>query len=165
MNREQIDSFVSSDRVREFCAASWFIGAGRDSNMNPASDFDTADLRVLVAFLSPGKVRAVSNTYTALDAEIHAVPNVYVDYAYFPHREDLKTFDKYQLPYWFGNLSHAPVQDYDLLIVSSSILLDQLNIYHAYRTCGIADIHRERMTDSPVPIIFAGGIPCSDHDA
>jgi len=165
MNRDQIDSFVKSDKVREFYAASWFVGAGADSNMNPASLFEKSDLRVLVAFLSPGKVRAVSNTYTALDAEIHSVPNVFVDYAYFPHREDLDTFNKYQLPYWFGNLSHAPVQDYDLVLVSTSILLDQLNIYHAYRACGIPDTHEARTKDATVPLIVAGGIPCADHDA
>ena len=104
MNRDEIKNFLTTSKVREFDAASWFFGV--DNNQLKVEEWDKRPLKVLCAFLSPGKTRAASNSYNALQEEVLRVSDkIFIDYAYFPYKGDIDTFNKYGLPYWFGNVS------------------------------------------------------------
>lgn len=162
--RVELDKFYSSGVIRQFESASWLTRF--DNNQMKAEDWDKSSLRVLVCFLSPGVTRAVSNTYTALDSLIReASPDIFVDYSYFPTKGDLPLYKKYDLPFWFGNVSRRPATDYDLLIVSSSILVEFINIFSALDSLKIPRWHKDRVERKDIPLIMAGGIPIADHDA
>ena len=91
---------------------------GFDNNQDKRQDFETSDLRILVNFFSTGKVRAVSSTYNAIDFLIHnKSKNVFCDFMYKPESEDLDTLIENDIPVMFGNVSHRPWWEYDLLFV------------------------------------------------
>ena len=171
MNREQVRDFLDSKSVRELSGASWIQSF--DNNQGSKGGWETAKLRVLIGFLSPGPVRAVSSTYMQLEALIQQVNDemdednqVFVDFAYYPAKEDIPLYDKYGLPYWFGNISKAPASDYDLIMISNSVLLEFVNIFHALPKSGVKPWHRDRLADDESkPFVMMGGIPVADHDA
>lgn len=168
MNREQIKEFMLSSNVRDFEGGSWFQSF--DNNQMVESDFDKADLKIIVCFLTPGIVRAVSSSYIQLEALVRQVneehgTSIFIDYSYFPYKTDLDLYSKYGLPYWFGNVSKAPLKDYDVVMVSNSILMEFVNIYHGLSKSGQSYFHRDRIKDPESPLIILGGIPVADHDA
>ncbi len=121
-------------------------------------------MRILIGFLSPGITRAVSNTYTIMHSIIEqASSDIFVDYSYFPSKGDFELYGKYRLTIWFGNVSKRPAHEYDLVIVSSSILVEVINLLHALPGSGIAPYYKDRVGHA-TPFIMAGGIPVVDHD-
>lgn len=139
-----IQSFIKSGKVRLLEGAPWLLSF--DNNQLPVEAWGKSEFKVLVAFLSSGVTRAVSNTYTSLDALIRgADPSIFVDYAYFPTKNDLPTFKKYDLPLWSGNVSKRPATEYDLILVSSSILVEFINIFHALDSLKIPRWHKDRV--------------------
>ena len=162
LDKDQISKLLSSDEARKIQGLSWLFGY--DNNQNLASSWDDSELKVLIAFLAPGNTRSVSSTYTCLNALIKSEPGVFVDFSYFPAKEDSETFQKLRLPFLFGNVSHRPAQDYDLVIISISVLMEFLNLFHSLEKSGIPIYHNQRYDDR-FPLIIAGGIPMSELDS
>ena len=67
-----------------------------DNNQDKAVNFTADKLKVLVVFLSPGKNRAVSNTFNALNHLLHETSgdNVFVDCCYFPDDKNFEVLKK-----------------------------------------------------------------------
>lgn len=162
LDKEGIDEFLFSDKARLLQNLTWYYGF--DNNQNPESAWDTADLRVLSLYCAPGPVRAISNTYTQLDALVHQSENVFIDYCYFPVAEDINTLAKHRIPYAFGNVSHRTINEYDLVFVSQAILLEFMNLFPMLKKSGVPAYHRERLQTNHYPLIMMGGICVSDHD-
>lgn len=162
-----IEEFLNSDKARELKGLAWYFGF--DNNQNPKEQWDIADLRILNVYLTPGCTRAVSNTYTQIDSLVHLVDDgrvsAFIDYSYFPVADDMGVFEKYHLPLLFGNISHEPVWNYDVIFVSHSIILEFVNMFHALKGSGIPVYHKERFETEGIPLILTGGIPVQDHDS
>lgn len=160
----EIEKLYTSRVMRQLEGAPWLTRF--DNNQMREEDWDNSKLRVLICFLSPGVTRAVSNTYTALDGIIRQIsPDIFVDYAYFPTKNDIPIYKKNDIPFWFGNVSRRSALEYDLIIISSSILVEFINIFSALDSIGIPRWHKDRIDRSDIPLIMAGGIPIADHDA
>ena len=128
--REQIDNWFWNN-YKELSSPEYY--ACIDNNGDTPEMFNSAKLRVLIVFISSGKVRGVSNTPTALRSLVKQKlgNDVFVDFSYLPYAEDEERFIKDGIPFWFGNVSHAPVQDYDILMVSHSIIPEILDFPRA----------------------------------
>jgi len=159
-----LDAFLDSDKARQIQGLAWCHGF--DNNQCKKEGWKNAPLRVLVSFLSTGPTRSVSNTYSMLDGLIRVVPDVFVDYSYYPSKEDLAIYDNYNIPFMFGNVSHRICTEYDLIIHSHSVLVEFINAFHLLDKSGIPVYHKDRSEPgSSYPLLIAGGIPIQDHDA
>ena len=129
------------------------------NNQNPPGHWGKASLKILCLFFTPGKVRSVSNTHTALDAICRMFrQDVFVDYWFFPAKEDLKVFKSKKVPLIFGNVSNCTVEDYDIVLCSFSIIQEAQNVFYAFRESGIPLLHKDRIKDPRWPLFMAGGI-------
>lgn len=184
------------------------LDAGRDffnpdTSLMSLSEFDKADLRVLVVFPSPSDVKAVSTTKEALNdyvisicnqprtAEQNSVPfikgyehrinpesnhsrgplNVFIDFAYYPSASDLKLYDKSNVPYAIGNITHLDASHFDVVGFSISVLAEVVaapSIISTFNRCDksipLSWTERKSLPVGSCPIMFAGGITavCGD---
>jgi len=148
-----IDKFVFPAWIRDW-----------DNNLNPPHKWDTAKKRILLVFLSPGRTRSVSNTDTILNNIIKSEfgDKVFVDCCYFPERLMMRFYERYGIPYMLGNVSQRPFWDYDLIMMSNSLVNEKANVGTMLSRSGCPLWHDERMKNKNVPLIMLGG--CSaDH--
>jgi hypothetical protein len=167
MDREEIKRFLESDEARKLYSLPWMLSW--DNYQYRQEDFNEAELRILVCFLSTGRVRATSSTYTILDRYVRELNNrygfkIFIDYSYFAV-SDFDLMKKNKVPFWFGNQSNFPAKDYDVLFVSHSVLFETINIFHALRSCEIPLFHKDRLLDDRYPLIMYGGNCSSEIDA
>ena len=120
-------------------------------------------MRVLVLFMSPGTTRAESNTYTCLQTLIkkEVGDDVFVDNCYCPCAEDFELLANNKFPVVFGNVSHRPIQDYDLICVSLSVVPESLNVPKVFVNSGIPLSHEDRLKRNDIPLILIGGMASS----
>ena len=78
-------------------------------------------------------------------------------YAYVPHPDDFEVLKANRIPVWFGNVSHHPVKDYDILMVSHSIVPESLNLAKCLYHSNIPLGRENRFKDNTVPFILYGG--------
>lgn len=155
-SRKEIDAAIWANYRRFLCAPYLF---GADNNQDSPGLFDTADLKILTTFFSPGHIRASSNTFSCLYTMLKEPfeDRLFMDYCFFPFAKDLQVFRETEIPLWSGNVSHAPVRDYDLVFVSHAILQEALNIPYAMANSDVPLDYDERMKDKTLPILFYGG--------
>lgn len=155
-NREEIDKFIR-ENYRSFSGYSFMFG--EDTFQDTGDKFNTANIRVLVMFLSYGMNRFLSNTFSVLNQIIHKdnYERVFVDYCYFPAEDSHSVFKREGIPFAFGNVSHAPVQDYDFLLVSHSFLSEVFNVVPMFLNSGIPLPYEKRVEDTSIPVIVYGG--------
>ena len=122
-----LNSYAAQMENPEFCF-------GIDNNQNPAEEWNTAKLRILIPFLSPGPTRAVSGTYTVLNNIIKNSfgSDVFVDNCYLPSVADIQLFKRHGMPFLFGNVSHEFWHEYDLISFSLSILPEKVHLVERY---------------------------------
>lgn len=156
----------TGEEIHEFMKKNWkqlhypeYMFAGTNDNLQPASDWDKAKLKVLVAFYSCGDTRSVSNTAHALYtwAKDTYEDDVFMDFAYFPYEKDADYLIENDMPIMFGNASHRPIQDYDIVFDSISVFPEVLNLPRAYKNVGIPLSTENRIKDTECPIIIMGG--------
>lgn len=171
-----------------------------DTAFQPVENYLDANLRVLIVFGSPASVKAVSSTAAALNsfvteicnvhrtAEQNAVPQVpgakqvptpnereplkvFIDFTYVPNGSDMKVFDKNNMPYAIGNITHLDASYYDVVGFSISVLSEVVtcpNIIKSFSRCDfpipLTWTERGGETLGKYPVIYAGGITaaCSD---
>ncbi len=94
---------------------------------NPA--WEQASLRVLIARLSPyGDVdRSTTHLFLAQEAR-RGGSGVFVDFCFFPAREDAALLAAYGVPPLVGVASSRSVEDFDLVLVSCSFVPELLNL-------------------------------------
>lgn len=144
----------------------------KDSVLMSREDYDNAKLRVLVVFPSPASTKAVSMTAAVLnDYVISSCPGVFIDFAYVPEQDDLKYYDKANMPYAIGNVTHLDASHFDIVGFSISILFESISvawIMNSFTRCDkplpLTWSERKDMKLSEVPVFYAGGITCSVAD-
>ena len=144
----------------------------KDSVLMSREDYDNAKLRVLVVFPSPASTKAVSMTAAVLnDYVISSCPGVFVDFAYVPEQDDLKYYDKANIRYAIGNVTHLDASHFDIVGFSISILFESISvawIMNSFTRCDkplpLTWSERKDKKLSEVPVFYAGGITCSVAD-
>lgn len=144
----------------------------KDSVLMPREDYDNAKLRILVVFPSPASTKAVSMTAAVLnDYVISSCPGVFIDFAYVPEQDDLKFYDKANMPYALGNVTHLDASHFDIVGFSISILFESISvawIMNSFTRCDkplpLTWSERKDKKLSEVPVFYAGGITCSVAD-
>lgn len=144
----------------------------KDSVLMSREDYDNAKLRVLVVFPSPASTKAVSMTSAVLnDYVISSCPGVFIDFAYVPEQDDLKYYDKANMPYAIGNVTHLDASHFDIVGFSISILFESISvawIMNSFTRCDkplpLTWSERKDKKLSEVPVFYAGGITCSVAD-
>ncbi len=127
--------------------------------------FDRADIRILYIFLSSTDVRFMSGTYQTLygliDRDLGCrvfQDSYYFDFYYKGNVEKMVNDGVCPL---FGNVSHRPFQDYDIIAVSLSVFGEVLNIPWLFKQAGIPLSFEERMNRKDIPLIVLGGAAAS----
>ena len=144
----------------------------KDSVLMSKEDYDNAKLRILVVFPSPASTKAVSMTAAVLnDYVISSCPGVFIDFAYVPEQDDLKYYDKANIPYAIGNVTHLDASHFDIVGFSISILFESISvawIMNSFTRCDnplpLTWSERKDTKLSEVPVFYAGGITCSVAD-
>lgn len=144
----------------------------KDSVLMSKEDYDNAKLRILVVFPSPASTKAVSMTAAVLnDYVISSCPGVFIDFAYVPEQDDLKYYDKANMPYAIGNVTHLDASHFDIVGFSISILFESISvawIMNSFTRCDkplpLTWSERKDTKLSEVPVFYAGGITCSVAD-
>lgn len=144
----------------------------KDSVLMSREDYDNAKLRILVVFPSPASTKAVSMTAAVLnDYVISSCPGVFIDFAYVPEQDDLKFYDKANMPYALGNVTHLDASHFDIVGFSISILFESISvawIMNSFTRCDkplpLTWSERKDKKLSEVPVFYAGGITCSVAD-
>lgn len=144
----------------------------KDSVLMSREDYENAKLRVLVVFPSPASTKAVSMTAAVLnDYVISSCPGVFIDFAYVPEQDDLKYYDKANMPYAIGNVTHLDASHFDIVGFSISILFESISvawIMNSFTRCDkplpLTWSERKDMKLSEVSVFYAGGITCSVAD-
>lgn len=171
-----------------------------DTTFIPVEDFHEANLRVLIVFGSPASVKAVSSTAAALNSFVREICNqprtkeqntipqvpyakqvpegnsreslkVFMDFTYVPNGSDMKLFDKNNMPYAIGNITHLDASYFDVVGFSISVLSEVItcpNIIKSFSRCDspvpLTWSERKGEVLGRYPLIYAGGITaaCSD---
>jgi radical SAM superfamily enzyme YgiQ (UPF0313 family) len=114
-----------------------------------------ASARILIARLSPFRDIEGSTAHLVLFAECRkALPDAYLDFAFFPERRDRALLSARGLPYFYGLESGSSAADFDLILVSNSFALELVNLSYLYSSSGIPRRASERArADSPIVIL------------
>lgn len=133
---------------------------GFDNNQNPKEDWEKAKLHCLIVFLSTGPTRSVSNTHTVLNNLIKTQfgDDVFVDMTFLPGKGDWEIYQKNDMPFMFGNVSHRFWQDYDIILFSVSILQEFWNVPYVLKANGIPLSYDDRELDPSIPPLIFGGV-------
>lgn len=121
---------------------------------NPA--WADADLRVLVARLSSFRDVDRSSTHLVLARELRrGLPRAFVDLAFLPVPEDRALLERHGVPPLVGTQSHRTVEEFDLVLASTSCLPELVNLPWLLARSHVPVWSRQR--DEDWPIIVLGG--------
>lgn len=167
MTRSQ--EFIAKNRKKLSSGADYY---NPDSVLMPLEEFEKRSIKFLLIMPSPSEVKTVSSTLAAInDFVISNCPNVFVDFAYYPSKEDIKHFDKAKIPYGIGMVTHLDASHFDMVGFSISVLSEVITtpvIINSFQRCDIPIpltwSERKKMKLGTCPILYAGGITavCGD---
>ena len=118
--------------------------------------FEAADFRVLIVRLSP--FRDVDRSLPHLflfDTVRRALPEAYIDLAFFPPRRDRERLERASVPLLVGVQSLRSAEDFDLVLVSNAYSLELLNLPYLLLRSGVPPLTSQR--DERWPILLLGG--------
>lgn len=161
VTKDDIEKFLK-DNYRKMVNPEFYFGA--DNNQDPIEKFTKDNLKVLICFFSTGETRVLSNTYNALNHLFHEKygDNVFVDYCFFPEQNNVEIFRKSNIPFIFGNVSHQPAMEYDLLVFSTAIITEAINVPHMLHGSGIPLTIEQRREVKGLPLILWGGAAANE---
>ncbi len=118
--------------------------------------FEDAQLRVLIVRLSPFPNIRESITHHFLFQEARrALPDAYIDYAFFPNPKNIPLFIENSMPFFIGIQSLHSISDFDVVLISNSFTLELFNLSYLFLNTGIPALKSER--SSTRPVIIMGG--------
>jgi len=119
-------------------------------------EFSDATRRVLIVRLSPFQDVDRSAPHLVLAQFVRrALPEAYVDMAFFPPRHDRKRLSAAGIPLVVGSQSFRSADEFDLVLVSNAYLLELINLPYLMLQSGIPLWASERGEEWP-PIILGG---------
>jgi hypothetical protein len=128
---------------------------------NPA--WDAAGLRVLIARLSPFSDVQRSTPHLFLSREVRsALPDAFIDMSFLPSHNDAALLEEAGLPLLLGTQSRHGASDFDVVLVSNSWLLEQVNLPFLLQHSGIP-VWSSQRSDSWPPFILGGSNASGAH--
>lgn len=119
-------------------------------------EFDEATARVLIVRLSPLRDVADSIPHLFLFHEVRrALPQAFIDFAFFPSAKERALFERLREPYLLGIQSLRPAGDFDLILVSNAYTLELINLPYLLLRSGIPLLASQRRGAWP-PLILGG---------
>jgi radical SAM superfamily enzyme YgiQ (UPF0313 family) len=163
--------------IRPLLSAPDALIAEADAGLgNPG--WDEASSRILVVRLSPFEDVDRSSPHLVLFAECRAaLPGAFLDFAFFPDRQDREILAERRLPFYYGLSSSRSPASFDLVMVSVSFGLELVNLPYLFSTAGLGLSASERAAtrasgrESPIVILggssvaAAGALSCPDGGA
>jgi hypothetical protein len=129
---------------------------------NPA--WNAAGLRVLIARLSPFADVQRSTPHLFLFREVRsALPDAFIDMSFLPSRHDAARLEEAGLPLLLGTQSRRGAADFNVVFVSNSWLLEQVNLPFLILHSGIPLWSSQR--DDTWPAFILGGSNASGAHA
>ncbi len=150
----EISAWIEQHRRKLTQGGVWLLGG--EPNLQPASQFSKAAVRVLIARLSSYHDVAAGITHSFLWQLTKEVDSTFADLAYFPPAAEERAFATDGIPLWFGTTTREPATSFDILAISNSVVQELLNLPAALAGSGIAldAATRERQE---VPLVVLGG--------
>jgi len=137
---------------------SWLLPRENDTIPNPA--WQESSRKILIVRLSPSEHVEESLTHGILFTRLrHLLPDAYIDFAFFPSRQDTKVLATHQLPWIFGVRSTCSIDEFDVVLFSCSYVLELVNLVHALQQSGIEPLRTKREIGAPLFIL--GGASAS----
>ncbi len=138
----------------QFQSAEAYVPRENPTFRNP--DFDAATARVLIVRLSPYRDVDRSTPHLFLyQAARRALPEAYVDFAFFPPEHDRARFAEAGVPFLVGVQSLHAARDFDLVLISNAYTLELINLPYLFLHSDIPLMASQR--DETWPIIVLGG--------
>jgi radical SAM superfamily enzyme YgiQ (UPF0313 family) len=121
---------------------------------NPA--WAAAKFRALIVRLSPFRDvdRSTPHLFLA-DVVRRAVPEAFVDFAFFPSSRDRALLREHAVPWLTGIFSHRSAEDFDVILISNAYTLELFNLPALLLGSGIPPWARDRAGRWP-PFILGG---------
>ncbi|MBN2393305.1 MAG: radical SAM protein [Anaerolineae bacterium] len=121
---------------------------------NPA--FDAADFRVLIVRLSPFRDVDRSTPHLFLFQSVRrALPDTYIDIAFFPPQYDRERFLAAGAPLLVGTQSWRGIEAFDAVLISNAYTLELINLPYLLYNSGVPLLASQR--DSRYPPLILGG--------
>lgn len=134
-----------------------------DAGLMSMDAYAASNLKLLIVFPSSSFDKTHSMTPTVLlDWVKTCCPGVFIDFAFLPHRDDIRWYDKEQVPYAIGISSHLDPSHFDIVGFSISCLYEIPVVPWMLATFSRCDrpiplSYTERNGRTDVPLIYAGG--------
>ncbi|MGO8692415.1 MAG: radical SAM protein [Rectinemataceae bacterium] len=129
-----------------------FIPAVIEDLRNPS--WESAVRRVLVVRLSGFRDVQTSSSHLVLFSETRrALPSAFVDFAFFPERQDRGILENRRLPWFSGLVSGHSPRDFDLVLVSNAFGLELVNLPYLFSTAHIPPRASQRGEGEPIVIL------------
>ena len=126
---------------------------------NPAfgnSAFETSSCRILITRLSPFRDVDRSLPHLFLFHEVRrALPDAYIDLAFFPTAAQREIFERESIPFLIGTQSLRSAEEFDLVLISNAYTLELINLPYLLIRSGIPLFVSQRGPEWPV--ILLGG--------
>ena len=162
-NHAKVTEVLKKNRKRFECPEFLFAD---DSGL---SSYTGQRLKVLVLFLSNGRYRSSSNTFNVLQDTLKSYGDVFVDFCYFPHPDDISLYDELSIPYIRGARSGFLFMDFDIVMVSVAVLKESINLPVMFHHDGIPlGINGRNKKNCPIVVAGGSSIPvlsilCGDY--
>lgn len=143
-----------------------------DSAYMKLSEFNKRKKKFLLIFPTPALTKAVSATVNVInDMFCSEMPDWAFDVAYLPTKKDIELYDKCNMPYAIGEISHLDASHFDMVGFSVAVLHEVLTvpvIMKSFQRCDkpipLTWTERKDLPLGEVPIFMCGGITASHGD-
>jgi len=130
MPREDVSAWLSKNYAA--LEEGGFHYLGGEPNTQDPSEFETADLRVLIVRLSTYDAMDGSMTHSLLaqcvrDEARKCGKKAFTDFAFLPPRKDYELFMKFGISVLLPVLTKREPREFDIIMVSHSLHLEQVN--------------------------------------
>lgn len=155
----EIQSWISQNYATLEEGGYHYLG-GEPNTQDPAL-FEQADLRVLIIRLSTYDAMDGSMTHSLLAQTIRDEAKrhgklAFTDFAFLPPRKDYELFMKHHLPVILPVLSKRLPREFDMIMVSHSLHLEQINWPRMMIRSGLPLFKPQRMQRDDIPLILWG---------
>jgi hypothetical protein len=114
-------------------------------------DFEDASYRVLIARLSPFRDVDRSLPHLFLFHGVRrALPDGFIDLAFFPTAAQRRLFEQEGIPFLFGTQSLHSAEEFDLILISNAYTLELVNLPYLLIRSGIPLFAGERGPEWPI---------------